>query len=167
MSLINELNNLQELPPPDMPSYWPQTWGWAVLVALALIAAGVALIRWKRHWDANAYRRAALKELELIESLWRSDPDNPTPLRDVPGLLKRAVLNRPVKDRAVLTGVAGQHGKDWQAMLSGMATQPLPEHFSDQLATLAYAGDNNLRALRLEELITECRAWLETHHDPV
>lgn len=166
MSLVNELKALQELPPPELPPYWPQTWGWAALLAAILIAVGIALILWKRHRNANAYRRAALQELARLESLWRSSPDNLTPLRDLPWLLKQAVMAHPVKVPSRQTRVAEQSGADWQATLSAMATHPLRKDFSDQLAILAYAGDHDLRTLPLETLIVECRTWLETHRDP-
>lgn len=167
MSLVSELRTLQELPTPEMPSYWPQTWGWGALLALALMLALAALIRWKRRRDTNAYRRAALADLGRIEALWRNNPDNPTPLRDIPGLLKQAVMQRPTRDTGASQHIASQSGAAWQALLSELATRPLPARFSDELATLAYAPDPEVMALGLPDLIAECRHWLETHHAPV
>ncbi|MBW4935391.1 DUF4381 domain-containing protein [Marinobacter sp. F4206] len=164
MSLVNDLEQLRELPSPPMPSLWPQTWGWALVLTLLLIMVAVALLRWRLHWRTNAYRRAALAELDVLEARWRRNPVNPAPLRDLPGLLKRTVLNGP---GVPSPEVARMTGPIWQRELQRMADIPLSETFAECLADLAYASDETLGRLDAAALIAECRQWLETHHDPV
>jgi Ca-activated chloride channel family protein len=59
---------LVDIPLPAPVSLWPQTWESRVIIAL-LLAGLVAGGWWLVHrWHANRYRRAALAELERIES---------------------------------------------------------------------------------------------------
>jgi len=169
MSLTSELGQLQELPPPVMPALWPQTWGWVAVAVLILALVTVGLVFWKRRRDANAYRREALAELDALYESWKQHSLDFRSLRDIPELLKRAALSRPALpgESAAVTEIAVMTGADWQQRLSQMARTPLSEGFADNLATLAYANDEDLLALDVTRLVAECRHWLETHHDPV
>ncbi len=164
MSLIAQLEQLQELPDPALPAYWPQTWGWGVLLALLLGLTAWRLFVFYRKWQANAYRRQALVELEQLLNQWQQSPQNPAPLRDLPGLLKRAALARLGPDAPGLTRMSGN---DWQQLLQQMSPATLPATFATNLAALAYADDQSLQQQDLGQLIAHCRQWLETHHDPV
>lgn len=164
MSLISELNQLQELPAPPMPAFWPQTWGWWALLFCLLTLVLVVFVLWRHKRRANAYRRVALLELDRLQRRWQQLPNDPSPLRDIPDLLKQAVMARLGQqnpDIAVMTG------HNWQKLLNRMAHSPLPPKFTDDLALLAYADDQTLKTLNPASLIAECRHWLETHHDPV
>lgn len=164
MSLVSDLEQLQELPPPPLPSFWPQTWGWILVFVLLLLSFIFALLRWRKHRKNNAYRQAALAELNSLEAHWRLNPGNPAPLRDIPELLKRAVLHCPGE---VSQDLARTGGRDWQSQLQRRSDITLSRTFAESLADLAYASDETLAHLDTEALIAECRQWLETHHDPV
>ncbi len=164
MSLIAQLEQLQELPDPALPAYWPQTWGWGVLFALLIVLIAWRLFVSYRRWHANAYRRQALIELEQLLNQWQQSPQNLAPLRDLPGLLKRAALARLGPDAPGLTRMSG---KAWQHLLQQMSPATLPVTFAADLAALAYADDLSLRQQDLAQLTAHCRRWLETHHDPV
>lgn len=164
MSLIEELQQLQELPDPTLPGFWPSTWGWWVLLALLLVLAFVVLVVWLRRRHANAYRRAAMAELDRLHTHWQQAPNDIGPLRDIPGVLKRAVLARL---GTATPGIAGMSGNDWQHMLTRMARTPLPPGFAHTLALLAYADTPTVQELDLAHLMAQCRHWLETHDDPV
>ncbi|MBW0148487.1 DUF4381 domain-containing protein [Marinobacter arenosus] len=164
MSLVSDLEQLRELPSPPMPLLWPQTWGWALVLTLLLALVVAGLLFWRQRRKTNAYRRAALAELDVLEAQWRRDPASTAPLRDIPELLKRAVLNRPGN---TATELARMGGPDWQGELQRMAATPLSETFAESLADLAYASDQTLTRLDAAAVIAECRQWLETHHDPV
>ena len=61
---------------------------------------------------------------------------------------------------------AGQDA-EWQAFLNKHSTQPLPEDFSQQLALLAYAPDEQLLALpgeQRQQVFDTCALWVEQHH---
>ena len=64
VTLVDLIDRLVEVPEPAQISMWPQTWAWVVVGFL-----GAALVSWLalcliRHYRANAYRRAALAELD-------------------------------------------------------------------------------------------------------
>ncbi len=164
MNLSLELNQLQELPTPPLPPLWPQTWGWWLLLAALLALAGIALVTWQHRRQANAYRRTALAQLDRVSMLWQQTPDDPGPLREIPGILKQAVQARLGPDTP---GIAGMSGDAWQHQLASMARTPLPSGFAQALAQLAYADDRSVQGMDLAGLIAACRHWLETHHDPV
>lgn len=164
MSYINDLKQLQELPTPAMPSLWPQTWGWLALCVLVVVLACTAFALWQRRRQANAYRRVAVAELDAITERWRQKPNDTSPLRDIPALLKRAALTRLGHSTP---SVGYLSGREWQHLLERMAQTPFTNNFWEHLAVLAYADDLEIKKINIRELITECRDWLETHHDSV
>lgn len=157
------LDQLKELPlPPPATSYWPQTWGWLVLAGLALIAllawAGCHYWRWRR----DRYRREALIHLQELEQALTVPQQRLAALRGLPELLKRVALSAPHGDAAASLG-----GQAWQAFLERSSEGLLPADFSQQMATLAYAPDAQLRALpdhQLRQLLASSRHWIEKHH---
>jgi hypothetical protein len=95
VTLLDLLDRLIEAPEPPPVSMMPQTWGWAVLALILLIAGMVAAIYMWRRYRANAYRRYAVKELEAA----RQDP------AAVAAILRRTALAAyPRRDVAGLTG---------------------------------------------------------------
>ncbi len=163
MSLLDELKQLQELPPPGLPSLWPQTWGWWVLLALLVLLISTGLLLWQRHRRRNAYRRAALRELDSLMQGWRQQPTDYRLLREIPELLKRAALSRLSNSSAAVGALSGVK---WQSLLERMARAPLPEDLWQNLAQLAYAQDHELHSMDIPGIAATCRHWLETHHDP-
>ena len=92
---VPDFDQMHDIVVPDPVSWWPLAPGWWV-VALAL---AIALIWWGvqryHRWKNNAYRRAALKELENVASA------------DIPALVKRVCLSSyPREQVATLSGEA-------------------------------------------------------------
>ena len=144
---VPSIEQLQELGLPAPVSYWPQTWGWGVLLGLAvvslLILGGRQWLRWRR----DAYRREALARLNNLQDM-----------RELPELLKRVALSMPL--------TTGEHqrvptlsGADWQAFLQRHAGGPLPDDLSRRLAALAYGNPSPD-----PQLLAQCKAWVEQHH---
>ncbi|SEI47135.1 DUF4381 domain-containing protein [Achromobacter sp. NFACC18-2] len=153
------LDQLRELPLPAPVSYWPQTWGWAVLALLLAVVAGGLALRGLRRWRRNRYRREALSELGQIEAAAASDP---LAARGLPALLKRTALaaQAPGGKAAPLTGEA------WAAWLARNGP-PLPGDGAHLLATLAYGPDAAVRTLdpaEVRRLLAAARHWMERHH---
>ena len=164
MSPTQQLQQLKELPDPPLPAFWPQTWGWWALLALILLATAMYATHRYRRYRANAYRRQALAELNQVLIHWQAAPGDISPLRDIPGLLKRTALARLGPEHL---GTRSMGGDDWQQLLQRMSSAPLPADFAAQLGLLAYADDRAVQQLDLALLYKHCRLWLETHHDPV
>ena len=103
---------LQELPLPDAVGWVPLAPGWYIVLTLA-----VGLIAWwarRRYlaWRLDAYRRAALVELQQMR-----DPES---LRVLPQLLRGAALAAFPRAQ-----VASLRGNAWIAWLNGTAGRDL------------------------------------------
>ena len=64
LTLVDLIDRLVEVPEPPPVSMMPQTWGWFVLGGLLLVGLGCLVFVLLRRYRNNAYRRAALAELE-------------------------------------------------------------------------------------------------------
>lgn len=157
------LEQLQELALPAPPvSYWPQTWGWAVLAILLLLGL-LAWGAWRWWcWRRDRYRREAMTRLAELQQAIADEQQRLPALRELPELLKRVALSMPGRPDVATLG-----GSDWQAFLQRTSPAPLPADFSQRLATLAYAPEPQLRALAQEDvqaLLNHSRHWIEKHH---
>lgn len=63
VTLVDLMDRLVEVSEPLPVSMWPQTWGWAVVGIVLLVAIALGVTHVARRYRANAYRRAALAEL--------------------------------------------------------------------------------------------------------
>ncbi|MGH8817760.1 MAG: DUF4381 domain-containing protein [Achromobacter pestifer] len=156
------LDQLRELPLPAAVSYWPQTWGWAVLAVVAVVGgAWAGVVVWRRH-RRNLYRRQGLKALRQLEQEVSSDP---LAARGLPALLKRVALAAQPPDGRV--GVASLSGEAWLAYLERAVPHGFPKHSSELMRLLAYAPDEAVRRLdsaTLSQLIHASREWMVKHH---
>ncbi|WP_426620176.1 DUF4381 domain-containing protein [Pseudomonas rustica] len=192
---IPSIDQLKELAPPAPVSYAPQTWGWWVLLGLLIVLAIVIGVRCYLQWRRDEYRREglarlaqlrsrsddlnALRELpELLKRVALSMPTqsrhwNTTPVGA--SLLAKASVQSTSKvhERASSRAgslpqkVAALGKEDWQRFLQAHSKKPLPADFSAQLAQLAYAPDDTLRALptpQRQALFDTCQDWVEHHH---
>lgn len=160
---IPGIDQLQELPaPPPVVSYWPQTWGWAVL-AVVLLASLAAWALWRyRRWRRERYRREALVLFDELEAALADPARRLAALRQLPSLVKRVALSMPAGDASAPLG-----GAAWQAYLQSRSTKALPADLDQRLALLAYAPDARVQALGEREaqaLLAACREWVEVHH---
>jgi hypothetical protein len=193
---IPSIEQLKELGLPAPISYAPQTWGWWVLLALLILAALLVGIRRYRQWRRDAYRREGLARLaqlrgrsddlnalrELPELLKRVALSIPTPKSFLwnanpvgaglpamgPSHPTSVLIDRTPSLASQLPQSPAVLGReDWQGFLQQHCKKPLPADFSDQLAQLAYAPDDALRALpapQRQALFETCQYWMEHHH---
>ena len=91
------LDRLHDIVTPPPVSWWPPAPGWYVGSALLFLSVLLLLIRFGCRYHANAYRRAALRELQELEQASRWP--------ELAALLKRVALSAfPRSKVASLTG---------------------------------------------------------------
>ncbi len=155
------IEQLRQLPLPAPVSYWPQTWGWLVLLGVAAALAAWAAWRIARRHRRNQYRRTGLRMLEALRLASQSDP---LAARGLPELLKRVGLSSAAAADRARVGALG--GAEWIAfMAAGRAA--FPPDADALLRALAYAPPETLRAIdpeRLRQLFAASRQWMERHH---
>lgn len=159
----HSLEGLKEIPLPDPIPYTPQTAGWFLIGALALLAIGYGLWRLARHYAANRYRRTALKELAEIESRIGKADERHRALAAIPALLKRTALVAAGRQ-----AVAALSDRAWWEFLDRTCA---PGGFSNgpgRLLTLfSYAEPSQLAAVpesEVRDLMRLVRRWIEGHH---
>jgi hypothetical protein len=140
------LDKLHDFYQPPAPAWTPQTAGWYVL----FVMVGVLVIWMAVHqvmgWFANRYRRAALRELDLL------------PATEFSALLKRTALAVWPRER-----VASLSGAEWLKFLNeaagdeGFHSPPADriEEIALQAATLSNEDEHTLR----ERVAT----WIRRH----
>jgi len=96
-----ELSQLRDIHLPSAVSWWPPAPGWWGILALVLIATGLAYVLYARR-RRNRWRIKALAELARLR-----DAAPERLLRDLSVLLRRVAISRfPRHDVAALTGEA-------------------------------------------------------------
>ncbi|CUJ94768.1 hypothetical protein RUE5091_01457 [Ruegeria denitrificans] len=143
-SLVELLDMLVPAPPPEPIPMTPQTWGWLGLAVILFLAIFIEIYLFQRHRQANAYRRAALTDLQVAG-------DDPAKIAEV---LRRTALAAYPRAQ-----VAGLHGEDWIKFL---------QQTSDKVSISQSASRLLLEApYRIcppsGEVSHMARAWIKTH----
>jgi hypothetical protein len=141
------LQNLRDLAVPSPVSWWPLAPGWYILIALLLAATlTLALRAWRSHRQ-NAYRRAALHELNTASSP-----------QQIAALLKRTALAAYPRSQ-----VASLSGPAWTQWLTQSTPIPLPPEVATQLTQSIFT---NTPSENTTQLRTFTKSWI-THHPNV
>jgi len=139
------LDRLHDLVLPPTVPWWPPAPGWYVVFGLALAAAAVLAWRaWKR-WQADGYRREALRELKAAA-------DAPA----IAELLRRTALAfapRPV--------VAAKTGTAWADWVAAQSNEAMTAQVRELLAVGIYAGSAAERDVRA--LADYAARWIASH----
>ncbi len=139
------LEDLRDIAMPEPVSWWPLALGWWVLLGFILFSGIVALIRLVGRRRANAYRRAALRELESATTV--------TAVADV--LKRTALCAWPRSDVAFLAGTA------WCDWLASTGRTPLPDSTARVLTNDVFQDSSTPEAV--DELTTFADAWIRRH----
>lgn len=144
------LTLLEDIMALEPVSWWPLAPAWWALIAIVtLCAVAGSWIGWRR-WRTNAYRRAAVRELEALDENACS----------VPALLKRVAL--AVWPR---TEVASLSGDSWIAFLREASPNSFDNQSAADLLQINYETAE-LTTERREQLIRSARHWITTHRGP-
>lgn len=153
------LADLQDAAVPAPPVSWlPQAPGWWVLLALAVAALLVWLMRRAWRWWADRYRRAALLELAALEQASAMPQTRAAAVQALPALVKRTVYTwAPRPDVAAMSGDA------WLAFLDRtLPGQTFTQGPGRWLERLAY-GAQDIGATDLDALLALLRRWIRDH----
>ena len=155
------LQNLNDIVLPATVGWWPLATGWYVLIGFLLIALAWFSYRSLRHWINNGYRRAALRELQLLEDRAHQAEERDASLRQIPVLLKRTALSVYPRSQ-----VASLSGKDWFNFLNSTVKNPLfSEAITDTLNTVSYSTGElgSIDSQATTALFDVSRSWLKNH----
>jgi hypothetical protein len=138
------LANLRDIALPTPIAWWPPQPGWWLVTAalLALVGFGVAALTRCHH--ANAYRRAALRELPQTEP------------QALGALLKRTALAA-----APRAAVASLTGDAWATFLQ--QTGGFPRSARIALAEAALQPSRSADAARMDAARAAMRHWIRHH----
>tara|TARA_R110002096_G_scaffold28985_3_gene87505 strand:- start:2800 stop:3276 length:477 start_codon:yes stop_codon:yes gene_type:complete len=116
------LDRLNDLVSPPEISWWPLAPGWYVVAIGVLLFVGILGFRAWKEWKVNAYRRAALRELESASDI-----------STVAEILRRTALM--IVPRATVATKAGNAWVDW---LESLTSDPMPDDLRHQLTRGIY-----------------------------
>ena len=155
------LQNLNDIVLPATVGWWPMATGWYFLIGLMLIALAWFGYRSLRDWTKNRYRRAALRELQLLEDRIHDADERDASLRQIPILLKRTALSAYPRSQ-----VASLTGDDWFYFLnSTVKTESFTGSTVSVLNTISYSS-GKLTAIDSQAattLLNASRQWLKHH----
>jgi hypothetical protein len=141
--------------------WWPPAPGWYVAGGVVLILAVWAGWRWWKHWQAAAYRRAALAELQQLQTRTADKVQRGAALQELPALLKRtALVAFPRQQVASLSNTA------WLEFLDRTGHTDAFTHGRGQfLPALAYDpyAASRLASQDIAELFRVVSTWIRRH----
>ncbi|MDF1851561.1 MAG: DUF4381 domain-containing protein [Verrucomicrobiales bacterium] len=141
----NSLQNLHDLVAPAEISWWPLAPGWYGMATLLLVAAIWLCFRAWKQWRRNAYRRAAMKQLEQAADG-----------TEVAEILRRTALAFASRDE-----IASKTGDDWADWLASVFPDPMPEEVRRSLGASLYQSQSDPTALAsLREYAAQ---WIRHH----
>ena len=152
LNLPQLLDRMHDIVVPAPVSLAPQTVAWWVLLAWAVAVGLLAGGRLLRRWQANAYRREALRLLEAI-----ADDASMLPAAragQIATLLKRTAVTAFPRHQ-----VASLYGEAWaEFLVSSCGGDAVVAANAARFARAAYDLDT-----RDDELLATARQWIQVH----
>lgn len=164
MNPSDPLSELRGLHLPNEIGNWPPALGWWLLTLLSLILIVGGTVLLIRRIRKNAYRRAALKELALLEQQFQSasasEFSSSAFQRALVELLKRTSLTAFPR-----TAVAGLSGEPWLISLDESANM---QDFNSELGQHLVVGRFSEHPPTLDvecaaSLLRISRMWIKKH----
>lgn len=155
------LQNLNDIILPAAVGWWPLAVGWYFLIALMLLVLVWFSYQWLHGWVKNRYRRAALRELQVLEVQIHKAEERDANLRQIPILLKRAALSVYPRSQ-----VASLSGEDWFNFLNSTVSNPaFTGSTATTLNTVSYSTSelSAIDAHAAAALLYASRKWLQNH----
>jgi hypothetical protein len=139
------LDRLNDLVLPTDVALWPPAPGWYVVIGIIFVTIFYYIRRARINWKANAYRRAALREL--------ADAEDATAIAEV---LRRTAL--AIAPRHVIAASTGHGWLDW---LEQQSPDPVPDTVREHLNSGIYRRPAAQR--ELTNLRDYAARWISGH----
>jgi len=150
------LAQLRDIHLPSAIESWPPAPGWWGLAFLGILLSLILLYWIWGKWQANKYRREAIRQLNKIAETYDSDGDAILFLHDYQVLLKRVALTHYSRDL-----VANLTGEAWVAFLDESSnSSEFTMGGGQALIDGNYVEDPSINASELHEL---GRHWIRKH----
>ncbi len=146
---------LRDIHLPEAIGFWPMASGLASLLVIAVLSVLVVLL--VHLFRKGRYRRAAFRELRVLELDYKQNADSSALVRGLSTLLRRAVLLRHSRDQ-----FASIHGQQWLEFLDDdHPDKPFSQGAGEILQNGPYRKKlNDLGAKDIELLLSACRVRL-------
>lgn len=153
-NMTGPLADLRDIHLPQPISWWPPAPGWWILLGLLLVSS-LAIIFFMRRRKLRRYRRAALFQLERLETSFQADGDSRKLVRELSRLMRQAALCHFPREEC-----AGLVGDAWLAFLDRpLNDSPFASGAGRVLALGPYAPIPS--GFEAEQLLRLCRLWLQ------
>jgi hypothetical protein len=159
------LQNLNDIVLPASVGWWPLTMGWYVLIGLSLSLLVWFAYRFLRRWVNDRYRRAALRQLQILVEQIEDAEDRDAILRQIPILLKRCALSAYPRNQ-----VASLTGQDWFEFLNSTTHSPFfTVNTARTLSKISYSSGelSTVDSQASTALFQATRQWLEKHEPSI
>jgi hypothetical protein len=154
------LRTLHDIAMPQPVSWMPQTWGWALLATVVLLALLATAIRAIRRFRRNAYRREALRLLADLEEGMGETGDRAHAFRQLAELLKRTALAAWPRSQ-----VAALAGTEWVEFIDQSADSgPELARLLDDLEYRENVALSTLSHSQATDAVRSANRWIEQHH---
>lgn len=150
----SSLSQMHDVVIPTAVSWWPLAPGWYGLAVLILVAAIWRLLRWMRHYRANAYRRQAVAAISALDA--STQGVSAEDASELKRLLKRTALTS--FGREPVASLSGSAWWQWLDRTGGDFAQELGPA-CDQCAH----ADVPMPLDRWKVLLDRSRQWVIQH----
>ncbi|EMI52935.1 DUF4381 domain-containing protein [Rhodopirellula sallentina] len=139
----SSLDQLRDVAVPPPVSWWPLAPGWWVLIAVVVAGVVFGVLKWRRHWLADAYRRDALEAVD------RASTD-----AAIVQILKRTAIGADTRSH-----VGSLTGRRWCDWLSATGDASMTDETAERITVGVYRDGNR----RTPELADFAKRWIRTH----
>ncbi|MDF1714874.1 MAG: DUF4381 domain-containing protein [Akkermansiaceae bacterium] len=142
------LDRLHDIAMPQKVSWWPLAPGWYVVIGIVLAVVIFFVCRAWKSWRADAYRRAALRELAAADDV-----------ATIAEILRRTALSVTSRHE-----IAGKTGTAWLDWLASKFPETMPESVRHQLSNSIYSKAPSEPVT--SELRDYASSWIAGHQHP-
>lgn len=151
------LKELVETNSPNDVSWWPQTQGWQIVLALIALFLFTKIYQSYKKYQTNAYRRNAIKWLSNLPNF--IDIDKQPIYRQMPALLRQTAIK--AFNRRQVCQLQKQQWEQW--LDSHCEYTAFSENHRHLLHQLAYSPRPNISSAQMHLLTAEIALWIKFH----